>query len=205
MVESSVTTSEYPHSHPGQHRWSLCFWRDIQRSRLESPTWATTGPGNAKTPVVVYEFGDLSLSKNSNSEVPMVQSAEDWQAKHAVCSERRMESAHPSSTPSADGPHYRSLIAASRWRRCCSPHYTAHIAEHPEERHMPSSTSTVYLTPFTLIRKSIGFPDHCDRRRKEGPRRGRVVSRRALRWALRAHWPRSNGRMTRSSRPTTRD
>jgi hypothetical protein len=34
--------------------------------------------------------------------------------------------------------------------------------------------------PFTLIRKSIGFPHHCDRRRKEGPRRGRVVSRRAL-------------------------
>jgi hypothetical protein len=37
-------------------------------------------------------------------------------------------------------------------------HYTEHIAEHPEERRIPSSTSTVYLTPFTLIRKSIGFP-----------------------------------------------
>ena len=58
-------------------------------------------------------------------------------------------------------------------------HYTEHIAEHPEERRIPLSTSTVYLTPFTLIRKSIGFPTIADRRRKEGPRRGRVVSRRA--------------------------
>ena len=73
-------------------------------------------------------------------------------------------------------------------------HYTEHIAEHPEERRIPSSTSTVYLTPFTLIRRASASPTIATDVVKKGRAGGEL--------SLVAHplgapgSPRSNGHMT---------
>jgi hypothetical protein len=55
MVESSVTTSEYPQSHRGHHR-GRCAFGDIPGSKAQHGP--TQDPGKDKTLVVVYGFGD---------------------------------------------------------------------------------------------------------------------------------------------------
>jgi len=63
MAESLVTTSEFRQSHRGQHR-GRCAFGEISNVRgSKAQHRPHQDPGNDKTPVVVYEFGDLSLSK----------------------------------------------------------------------------------------------------------------------------------------------
>ena len=89
-----------------------------------------------------------------------MQSTEDWQVKHAACC--------------LDIAWNRRILLQRQVRTDLIAHRGA-----PRGEAYPIVDIYRLPHPIHINTEEHRLPDHCDRRRKEGPRRGRVVSRRA--------------------------